>query len=250
MPYTVNQLAKLSSVSVRTLHYYDEIELLKPSKIANNGYRLYDEPELLRLQQILFFRELEFSLEEIKRFLSQPEYQIAQSLRDQKHLIELKRARLDRLINTIDVTMNRMTSDDNKMPDEELYDAFKDDDVKQYQVEVEKRWGNTDAYKQSQERVGKMTKAQMTEMKEAGKRFTQELADSMDMPINDPVVQVLVERHYQGIQTFYDCTPQMHRTLGQMYGDDPRFTAYYDKFRPGLAMFLRDAIHYYWETHS
>lgn len=129
--------------------------------------------------------------------------------------------------------------------DEELYDAFKDDDVKHYQDELKHRWGDTDAYKQSMARVGKMTKAQMDTLKEDGKKLTQKLADAMDKDIKSVEVQELIAEHYKGIQFFYDCSLPMYRNLGTMYVDDARFTAYYDKFRPGLAVFVRDAIEYF-----
>lgn len=137
-----------------------------------------------------------------------------------------------------------------KLQDEELYDAFKDDDVKHYQDEVKQRWGNTDAYKQSVARVGKMTKAQMQQLKDDGKKFTQKLADAMDQDIKSKKVQDLIAEHSKGIQFFYDCPLEMYRNLGKMYVDDPRFTVYYDKFRPGLAIFLRDAIAYYCDANT
>jgi DNA-binding transcriptional MerR regulator len=249
MAYTVKQLASLANISVRTLHYYDQIGLLKPSFVAKNGYRAYQEKELLRLQQILFFRELDFSLDDIRKMLNQPNYDMSVALKDQKKLMELKRDRLDGLIKSINKTIKRM---DNKqtMKPEEMYSPFKDEDVKQYQDEVKQRWGNTEAYKQSMARAGKMTKKEMDELKANGKKFTQKLADAMDLPVASPEVQKLIAEHYKGIQFFYDCPLSMYRNLGQMYVDDPRFTAYYDKFRPGLAVFVRDAIVHYCKVNE
>lgn len=244
MSYTVQQLARLASISVRTLHYYDEIGLLKPSSIAKNGYRSYEQHELIVLQQILFFRELSFSLEDIKRMIHQPHFNTLEALQDQKQLLQLKRKRLNGLIKTIDHTIMTMTNHQS-MNDNDLYDAFSDDDVKQYQEEVKNRWGNTDAYKQSMARVSKMTKQEMADLKEKGTAFTKTLAEHMDLPIDDPKVQALIKQHHQGIAFFYDCPLPMYRNLGQMYVDDPRFTAYYDTFRPGLAQFVRDAIAVY-----
>lgn len=244
MNYTVNQLAKLAHISVRTLHYYDQIGLLKPSSVAKNGYRYYQDNELVRLQQILFFRELDFPLEEIKRMLNRSEYNVIEALKDQRNLMLLKRVRLNKLIKSIDKTITTMSNNEQQQ-DNEMYDAFKDNDVKQYQEEVKQRWGNTDAYKQSMARVGKMTKAQMDKLKEDGKKFTQKLADNMDKDVKSAEAQALIQQHYDGIQFFYDCPIEMYRNLGQMYVDDPRFTKYYDKFRPGLAVWVRDAIAYY-----
>lgn len=244
MRYTVHELAILAHVSVRTLHYYDEIGLLTPSSIGKNGYRYYEQPELIRLQQILFFRELEFSLDDIKRILSRPNFSVVESLREQKKLMLLKQERLSRLMRSIDKTIRTMTNEQ-QLQDDELYDAFEDDDVKEYQGEVKQRWGNTEAYRQSMAKVGKMTKKEMEELKIKGKIHTQKIADAMDKGVDHPDVQSLIAEHYQGIQFFYDCPLEMYRNLGQMYVDDARFTAYYDKFRPGLAVFLRDAIAYF-----
>jgi len=241
MPYTINQLAKLSGVTVRTLHYYDEIGLLKPSSIHRNGYRSYEKKELLRLQQILFFRELDFPLADIKKILDKPDFEIVGALRRHKDLMKLKQKRFDKLINTIDKTIKHMAKQQN-MKDEELYDAFNDPDVKRYQEEAKQRWGNTDAYKQSMKKVGKLTKAQMEKIKKDGIELTKKLAACMDKEITDKEVQKLIGQHYKNIQFFYDCPLEMYRNLGKMYMDDPRFTAYYDKHGKGLASFMRDAI--------
>lgn len=249
MPYTVKQLACLSGVSVRTLHYYDEVGLLKPGRVEKNGYRQYGESELVKLQQILFFKELDFSLEDINKIMTSPGFDVSIALADQKQLLQMKRKRLDGLIKSIDKTMNTMNNN-KKIQDDEMYDAFKDEDVKQYQDEVKQRWGNTDAYKQSQARVSKMTKKEMEKLKEDGKKHTQALADSMDKGPKHPDVQALIAKSHEGVNFFYDCSLEMFRNLGEMYVPDPRFTAYYEKFRPGLAVFVRDAIAYYCDNKN
>lgn len=137
-----------------------------------------------------------------------------------------------------------------EMKDEELYDAFKDPDVKQYQDEAKERWGNTEAYKQSMKKVGKMTKAEMEKLKKDGIEFTKKLAAAMDKDIKSKEVQELIAQHYKGIQFFYDCPLEMYRNLGKMYVDDPRFAKNYDKYRPGLAVFMRDAIAYFCDANK
>lgn len=127
----------------------------------------------------------------------------------------------------------------------ELYDPSEDPEIKEYQEEAEKRWGSTEAYKQSIKRIGKMTKLQMDKLKKDSIEFTKKLASAMDKDIKNKEVQDLIAEHYKGIQFFYDCPLEMYRNLGQMYVDDPRFTAYYDRHRPGLAVFVRDAIAYF-----
>ncbi|HRH23772.1 MAG TPA: MerR family transcriptional regulator, partial [Candidatus Magasanikbacteria bacterium] len=249
MSYTVHSLAQLAGISVRTLHYYDQIGLLKPSVIKKNGYRYYEEAELIRLQQILFFRELEFALEDIKHMLNRPGFNVVEALKDQKKLIRLKQSRLEKLIYAIDNAIKTMNNN-HKINEEELYDVFKDDDVKQYQDEVKSRWGNSDAYRQSMAKVGKMTKKEMDKLKADGKKHTQAIADAMDKGIEHPDVQKLIKQSHEGVNFFYECSYEMFRNLGKMYVDDPRFAANYDKFRPGLAVFMRDAIVYYCDQHE
>lgn len=119
---------------------------------------------------------------------------------------------------------------------------IKDEDVKQYQEEAKQRWGNTDAYKQSAKRVSKLTKTEMRQLKKDGIELTKKLAANMDKGVKSKEVRELISQHYKSILFFYDCPTKMYRNLGKMYVDDPRFTAYYDKHRPGLAIFMRDAI--------
>lgn len=244
MGYTINQLAKLAGVSVRTLHHYDAIGLLKPAHLLKNGYRQYEEPELLQLQQILFFRELEFPLDDIKRMMASPTYNAIAALREHKAMLKLKQKRFEHLIKSIDQTIKTMTNQEQIKVDE-LYDPWKDDDVKQYQAEVKDRWGNTDAYKQSQERIRKLTKAQMDQLKADGKKQMQALADAMPKGISHPDVQALIKQSHAGVNFFYDCSLEMFRNLGKMYVEDPRFTATYDAYAPGLAQFVHEAIDYY-----
>lgn len=242
--YTIHQLAELAHISTRTLRYYDQIGLLEPSRRSSNGYRLYGEVELLRLQQILFFRELEFPLEEIMRIMGMPHFNQIAALKDQRRLLGMKKVRLEKLISTITKTIKHM-ADKTKSTPAELYDAFKDEDVKHYQAEVKQRWGNSEAYKQSAQRVKKMTKAEMEKIKVDGKAHAQAIADAMSKGPAHPDVQVLIAKSHEGINFFYDCSLEMFRNLGQMYVDDARFSAYYEKFAPGLAVFMRDAITIY-----
>jgi len=244
MGYTINQLAKLAGVSVRTLHHYDAIGLLQPSYRQPNGYRQYNQAQLTRLQQILFFRELDFPLADIQRMLTSPYFDPVIALEDQKKLIQLKRARLNKLLRTITTTITHMNN--NSTQDQnEMYDVFKDEDVEQYQDEVKQRWGNTAAYAQSQARVSTMTKQEMEQLKADGKKHTQALADAMPKGIAHPDVQALIAQSHKGVNVFYDCNLEMFRHLGKMYVEDPRFTAYYEKCAPGLAQFVHEAIDYY-----
>jgi DNA-binding transcriptional MerR regulator len=249
MPYTVNQLAKLAGVSVRTLHYYDEVGLLKPSSIAKNGYRHYEEDELLKLQQILFFRELELPLTEITRIVNKPDFDTQKSLVHHRHLVELKQKRLTGLLKTIDKTIDKLTHK-TTMEDKDLYGGFTQEEMDAFSTEAKERWGNTEAYKQSTERVKKMSKEDLKELARKGEEWTKNLSTHMDEDPKSEGVQKMIAEHYNGLRTFYEPSLELYRGLANMYVDDPRFTHYYDKHRPGLAKFMKEAMLYYAEAEE
>lgn len=249
MNYTVKQLASLANISVRTLHYYDEIGLLKPSSIRANGYRSYGEKELLRLQQILFFRELDFPLDEIQRIMNAPNFDRDAALREQQRLLELKKDRLEKLIRTIERT--RMPAKGGEtMTTDDLFASFNDDELTANMQEAKQRWGTTEAYRQSMERVKHWTRADYERIKAEGEAFTKQLAEAMGKDVHSAEVRDLIAKHYQGIRYFYDCPFEMYRGLADMYVADPRFRKYYDRFRPGLAEWLRGAIHAYCDSQT
>lgn len=247
MPYTVKKLAKIAGISVRALHYYDEVGLLKPAMVQENGYRVYEERELLLLQQILFFRELDFSIEDIKRIISAPTFDVRQALRDQRALIELKRKRLAGLIKTIDSTIQKLDKpipmNDQDM--QELYDTFGEDTIKKYADEVKQKWGNTAAYKQSMERASKMTKEDYEKYKHDSDVFMKRVAATMDKGATSPEFQALIAEHFASLSTWYEPNFEMYRGLAKMYLDDPRFTAYYENYREGLARVFSEGMMYF-----
>jgi len=251
MEYTVKKLAKLAGISVRTLHYYDEIDLLKPSYIRDNGYRYYSEKELARLQQIMFFRELEFPLEKIKEIMDSPGFDPLAALSDQKNLLELKKKRLEGLIKTIDKTITSLEGGET-MSDDKKYSGFNDPEYLKYKDEVEKKWGNTDAYKQSMDRVGKMTREDLSRVKKDGEDIRQRVGELMvkGLTPDSPQVQEQIGRFYKHLRNFYDPTPEMFKGLGNMYLTDPRFTKVYEDTAKGLATFMRDAMAYYSDSES
>lgn len=252
MSYTVQKLATMAGVSVRTLHYYDQIGLLKPALIQKNGYRVYEEHELLLLQQILFFRELDFSVEEIKRILLSPTFDMRQALRDQRQLIEQKRKRLAGLLKTIDTTLTKleqaipMTDQDMQ----ELYETFGEETIKQYADEVKQKWGNTEAYKQSMERASRMTKADYEKYKQDSDAFMKRVAATMDKGATSPEFQALIAEHFQSLSTWYEPNFEMYRGLAEMYVEDPRFTAYYENYREGLAKVFSEAMRFFVEENE
>lgn len=251
MPYTVQQLANLAGVSVRTLHYYDEIELLKPARVERNGYRYYEEAELLKLQQILFFRELDFPLEDIQRILSSSSFDMRAALRDQRKLIELKKNRLSKLVETIDKTLKKINKEI-IMDDTELYGDFSKDELDHYTKEAQERWGQTDAFKQSQERVKKMGKEGLKRVMEKSEKLNKELAQQMTKGKNPTSenVQNLIAKHYDALRAFYEPNLELYRGLAEMYIADERFKKNYENVAIGLAQFMHDAMIYYVETEE
>ncbi len=250
MTYTVNQLAKIAGVSIRTLHYYDEIGLLEPSYVHENGYRYYQEKELVKLQQILFFRELEFSLDKIKQIIKTPNFDSISAFEDQKNLLKLKKDKIDRLIKTIEQSINSMKGGDT-MSNNDKFSAFNDPNYQKHKQEVEERWGNTDAYKQSMERVGRMSKEDLAKVKAEGEEIAQSTANLMNkgLSFDSSEVQQQVDRFYQHLHNFYDPSYEMFKGLGQMYVDDPRFTEVYENRAEGFAQFMCNAMGYYAEQH-
>lgn len=235
---TVNEVSKLTGITVRTLHYYDEIGLLSPTTKTNAGYRLYDDEALKILQQILFFRELDFSLTEIKQIITASSFDVQAALKNHKELLILKREHIDDLIKLVDKTIK-----------EEKNMSFEEFDVSridEYKEEVIERWGNTEQYKQSMEKSKKYSDKDFDRIQEEANIIYKQLADNMDKEPSDRVVQELVEQWQNHISRYYyDCSNEMLANLGQMYVADIRFKENIDKVQKGLAEFLSKAIEIY-----
>ena len=242
--YTVHELASLAGVSVRTLHHYDQIGLLRPSARTAAGYRLYREPELLRLQQILFYRELDFPLGQIKELLEQPGFDPVQTLREHRRLLHEQAQRLERLLRTVDKTILKLTEERMELTDAELYEGFTKEQAERYQREARERY-DPKLVEESERRVRKMIKAQWSTIKQEGDAVTRGLAALMDRSPGDPEVQQLVARHHAWIENFYTPTREVYRSLGQLYVENDEFRANYDRYRSGLADFMQAAMNYY-----
>ncbi len=245
--YTISKLAKLAGVSVRTLHHYDAIDLLKPSSRTAVGYRLYEEQELLRLQQILFFKELDFSLEDIRTILDDPDFDQVLALQEHRQLLRQRQARLTQLLKTIDKTIQKLMEDDMKVTDAELYEGFTTEQIERYEREAQVKY-DPQLVQESQRRVRNMSKGEWRDVKDEGEAVTLALADAMDLAADDPEVQVLIARHHAWIENFYPCKAEVYRGLGQLYAENPEFTTYYDNYRQGLAAFMQAAMTYYADT--
>ncbi|HEX5541818.1 MAG TPA: MerR family transcriptional regulator [Micromonospora sp.] len=245
MTYPVGRVARLAGVTVRTLHHYDEIGLLSPSDRTSAGYRRYDDADLERLQQILFYRELGFSLEEIATILDDPRADPVEHLRRQHELLTVRVKRLQEMVTAIEFAMEARKLNIQLTP-EERFEVFGDFDPGEYAEEVEQRWGGSDAYRESTRRTSRYGKEDWlrnkAENEEWGRRFVAVMESGA--PVESPEAMELAEEHRQLISRwFYECSYEIHTGLADMYVADPRFTAYYEQIRPGMAAYLSAAIH-------
>ena len=240
MKMSVKEFAELTGVSVRTLHYYDEINLLKPAEIdENNGYRFYDRTALERMQEILFYRELDFPLKSICEILSSPDYDKQKALSEQKKLLILKKERLERIISAIDnaeeseVVMKALNNND--------YEAAR----KQYESEAKERWGKTEAYKEHTEKTKDYSKDKWQSVTDGLDSIFGEFAECVkdgNAPDSE-AAKALTEKLQKHItDNFYTCTNEILSGLGQMYVCDERFTQNIDKHGVGTAGFVNKAI--------
>ncbi|WP_251520075.1 MULTISPECIES: MerR family transcriptional regulator [Staphylococcus] len=246
MEYTVSELAKISGVSPRTLRYYDEIDLLKPSRINQAGYRIYQTTHVDVLQQIVFYRELDLSLQQIKKLLNEPSYNQIETLDEQHRKLTAKRDRLDQILTTIEKTLayhkGKVTMNDN-----EKFEGFKQDMIDKnealYGDEIREKYGN-DMIDKSNAKVMGMSEKDFQQFKQLEHEILELLADAYQT--QDPTseeAQLLADKHRQWLTyTWPRYTKEAHLGLAEMYIADERFTAYYDKHVKGGTQFLRDAI--------
>ncbi|MDF1597298.1 MAG: MerR family transcriptional regulator [Acidimicrobiia bacterium] len=242
MTYTVSAVAKATGITVRTLHHYDEIGVLHPSGRSPSGYRMYDDADLERLQEILFFRALGFGLNDVRRSLADPDRR--ETLLRQRQLMVDQAARFHQMVDTIDRALEAI-DEGTTMSKEDLFEVFGDFDPDEHAEEARERWGGTDAYQESQRRTKSYGKEQWKEALAEGNTIAEELAALMvgGDAATGAAAMDLAERHRQHItRWFYPCPSEMHVGLGEMYTTDARFTAYWDKYRSGLAVFVRDAF--------
>ena len=252
MEYTVHKLSKLAGVSTRTLRYYDEIGLLAPAKINTSGYRLYGRDEVDRLQQILFYRELGVGLEKIKQIITAPSFDRNNALREHREQLLEKRRQLDLLIATIDKTI-ATTEGRITMSDQEKFEGFKqnliDENERKYGTEIRTKYGN-EVVDKSNAKVKGMSQADYEEVT----KLAQEILDTLKaaMKTGDPagpLAQKAADLHRRWLSFYWDgYTKEAHAGVTQMYVDDERFKAYYDRNQPGMAEFLRDAVLVYTGT--
>ena len=242
--YSVTDLASFSGVSVRTLHHYDQLGLLSPVKRKENGARVYDRESLYRIQQILFYKEIGFSLKEIGQFLLESPTDRVEWLKQQKDRILSERDRMTQLLKTIESTITELKNKNGMMNERELYAGFSREEMANMRKEVAERWG-ADTLEESETKLKKKTPAEFKQLKEEGEAIVKRLGESMSLPIDHPEVQDLIHEYFVHQQEFRPIDKEQYAQLGQLYIDDERFKAYYEKRKEGLAQFVHEAIAYF-----
>lgn len=242
--YSVTDLANFSGVSVRTLHHYDQLGLLSPIKRKENGTRVYNRESLYRLQQILFYKEVGFSLKEIDQFLLESPTDRVDWLKQQKDRILQERDRMTQLLVTIESTITELKNEKGMMNEKELYAGFSREETADIRKEVADRWG-ADTLEESETKLKKKTPAEFKQLKREGENIVQRMGASMNLPIDHPEVQQLVHKYFEHLQEFRPIDKEGYLQLGQLYIEDERFKAYYEDRKQGLAQFLHNAITYY-----
>ena len=244
MSFSVGQVSRLAGVTVRTLHHYDEIGLLSPGERTAAGYRRYTDADLIRLQQVLLYRELGFALEEIAVIVDEPRADELTHLRRQHELLVRKSERLSEVIAAVERAMEARTMSVALTPAErlEVFGGFRPED---HEAEVERRWGGGERYEQSRRRVAAYTQADWLELKAEAAAVVGDLVAvfKAGLPPDGEEAMDVAERHRGHISRwFYTCTYEIHRGLGELYVMDPRFTLYFDDQVRGLAAYFRLAI--------
>lgn len=246
MTLQISEVARLAGVTVRTLHHYDEIGLVRPSGRTEAGYRLYDRAAVERLQEVLLYRALEFPLDEIRKIVDDEDYDRGQALREQHELLTERAERAASLLKAVEAAMNAHDRGIN-LTDEELLEVFGEQGEEQlaYADEARERWGRSDAWEQSQRRTSTFTKDDWIRVKAEGEEQVAAFVTALRAGLapTSPEAMDAAETARRHINdNFYECSHDMHANLGEMYVADPRFAATYDDIEPGLSAYVHDAI--------
>jgi MerR family transcriptional regulator, thiopeptide resistance regulator len=243
--YTVKQVAALAGVTVRTLHHYDQIGLLKPSTVASNGYRYYDEAALFRLQQILLYREMDLELEAIRVILDEPGFDPVAALRSHREILLAKRSRLLTLIETVDETITHLTGG-TPMPDHKIFKGLTPEQEKEMTREARLQYG-PDKVNESVRRWASYTESEKNLILEEGNQIYADLAAALQAGKSafDSDVQAIYDRWHQHTRYFYEPTLEILAGLGELYRSDPAFIANFQKLHPELPEYLASGIRQY-----
>ena len=241
--FTVNQLSKIASITPRTLHYYDEIGLLKPTTIGDNGYRYYGEDALLRLQQIMFYRELDIPLEDIKKIMGRRSFDVLGALATHKAQLEKRINRLEKLIKTVDNTIDHMKGK-KEMSKKQLFEAFNEEQQAEYEKEAMQMY-DPEIVKASNRKWKSYSEAEKQKIGEEGNAVYQDIVDQMDKGPASPEIQDCIARWRKHMDYFWTPNPEQLAGLADLYNEDPRFKKNFDKIDPRLAEFMREAVQIY-----
>jgi len=241
--YTVKQLSTLAGVTPRTLHHYDQIDLLKPESVGENGYRYYGEKSLLQLQQILFYRELGFSLESIREMLGRPEFQVLDALEEHRESLRGRVRRLERLIQTVDKTIQHLKGED-FMSAKGLFEGFSEEQQEEYAKQAEQMY-DPETVRESNRKWKSYSAEKKQAILDEGKQVYLDMIAAMPEGADSPEVQAIVERWQKHMDYFW--TPSLDQLVGlaTMYGQSPDFKANFDQMHPDLADFMREAVELY-----
>jgi len=248
--YTVKQLSDLAGVSVRTLHYYDAIGLLAPSRIGANGYRYYDDQAVLRLQQILFYREIGLELVQIKTILDNPNFDLLTALHGHRAQLEAKISHLSNLVATIDRTIKHLTGEEDMSKNKKkLFQGFSPKKQERYERVARLQYG-PDIVNESAQRWASYTETKKEAIFAEGNAIYSDLADALQAGhiATSAKVQSILVRWHDHLRYFYDPKLEILRGLGALYQDDAAFAANFQKLHPDLPAFLHEAITCYVDT--
>ncbi len=241
--YTVSQLAAVAGVSPRTLRYYDQIGLLQPRRQPDNGYRAYDEQAVLRLQQILFLRELGLSLDEIRAALQRPDFDLVQALEAHRVALLARQERLARLVATVERTLQHLKGE-LEMEDRQLFEAFDEAKQAEYEERARQQYGE-DKVRESQRHWGGYSREQKDAILREGDAVYREIVAAMPQGPESAQAQAGIAHWHQHLRYFYEPTVEILLGLGDLYNDQPEFAANFRRIHPDLATFLRQAIQVY-----
>lgn len=249
MSYTVRQLAEISGISIRTLHWYDEVGLLKPAYYGSNGYRYYEEEQLLLLQQILFFRELGFKLDKIQKVLGSSNFNKIRALKTHKHTLEKDLDRTQRLIETINKTILHLKGEEKMKDNSELYTGFDLAKQNEYEEYLVKHHGTVaeDLIAESQKKTVKWGTQEWQDVKEEGEAIYRAVSQLIEqgLEFRSDEVQELVERHVAFIGRFYTLSKDVYVGLSQLYCEHPGFRKFFDPYHPDFVEFFVEAMRFY-----
>lgn len=241
--YTVRQLSRMAGVTPRTLHYYDQIGLLKPTRVAGNGYRYYGQEALLRLQQILLYRQLDLPLERIRRILEEPAFDVQAALESHRQLLLRKIGQIERQVQTVDHTLLYLKGKMEMSP-KQLFEAISDEQQAEYEQEAMQLY-DPEIVKASNRKWRSYSVEEKQRIGEEGNAAYQQLLEAMPFGPASVQAQSGVESWRRHMDYFWTPDDQQLLGLADLYNDDPRFKANFDKIDPGLAAFVREAVKVY-----